>query len=243
MEPLGALGFTLDIAMNRAPKTLLALMVAAAVAAGQSAAPTPTPAASADTSAAAAPGDAQTAVLSDHPSAPVPPPTSGFEVPERSVSPEVARALSLGMPKYNPPTPTPVAANQPQDVLEADKPKNEIKRLPSYVVHDSRPPVFRDRDLYTKDGLVSLSYKLHPGLALGNLAGLNDPTAYDVFLEDERLANMADLKDTARAIAAGGDNAEGEYILQQTQDTFMRPDQGFIWNGPGGGVNGGGGGK
>jgi hypothetical protein len=147
------------------------------------------------------------------------------------------------MPKYSPPTPTPVAATQPLDVPEADKPKNEIKRLPSYVVHDSRPPVFRDRDLYTKDGLVSLSYKLHPGLALGNLAGLNDATAYDVFLEDERLANMADLKDTARAIAAGGDNAEGEYILQQTQDTFMRPDQGFIWNGPGGGVNGGGGGK
>jgi hypothetical protein len=155
----------------------------------------------------------------------------------------VAEALSLGMPKYNPPTPTPVAANEPQDMRDVDKPKNDIKRLPSYIVHDSRPPVFRDRDLYTKDGLVSLSYKLHPGLGLGNIAGLNDAPAYEIFLEDERLANIAELNDTARAIANGGDLAEGKYILEETQDTYMRSDQGFNWSGPGGGVNGGGAGK
>src|SRR5208282_277198 len=217
--------------MHRAPKALLALVVAAAVAAGQTAAPTPTPAgASAETnppSGAAGTGDARTAVLADHPAAPVPPPSSGFYVPERAVSPAVAEALSLGMPKYNPPTPTPVTTNEAQVMRDVDKPKNEIKRLPSYIVHDSRPRVFRDRDLYTKDGLVSLSYKLHPGLGLGNIAGLNDAPAYEIFLEDERLANIADLNDTARAIATGGDLAEGKYILEETQDTYMRTDQGF----------------
>jgi hypothetical protein len=233
--------------MSRAPKSLLALMVAAAVASGQTSAPTPTPASAASPETAAPAGSggagAASAAPADHTPTPVPASSPGFYVPERSVSPAVAEALSLGMPKYNPPTPTPVATDLPQDLREFDKPKNEIKRLPSYVVHDSRPPVFRDRDLYTKDGLVSLSYKIHPGLQIGNLAGLNDATAYETFLEDERLSNMADLKDTARAIAAGGDNAEGEYILQETQDTFMRTEPGFTWNGPGGGVNGGGGGK
>jgi hypothetical protein len=232
--------------MNRAPKALLTLMVAAAVAAGQTAAPTPTPvpAPGAETSPAsgAAAGDAKKAVLADHP-VPVPTPTSSFYSPERSVSPEVAEALSLDMPKYSPPTPTPVTTNEPQDMREVDKPKNEIKRLPSYIVNDSRPPVFRDRDLYTKDGLVSLSYKLHPGLGIGNIGGLNDAPAYEIFLEDERLANIADLNDTARAIANGGDLAEGKYILEETQDTYMRTDQGFNWSGPGGGVNAGGGGK
>jgi hypothetical protein len=233
--------------MNRALKTLLSFMVTAGVAAAQAAVPTPTPVEtpSTDVSPAIATGanDARTAVLADHPVSPAPPPSSGFYVPERSVSPGVAQALSLGMPKYNPPTPTPVAANQPQDMRDVDKPKNEIKRLPSYVVHDSRPPVFRDRDLYTQEGLVSLSYKLHPGLGIGNIGGLNDAPAYEMFLEDERLANIADLNDTAKAIANGGDLAEGKYILEETQDTYMRTDQGFNWSGPGGGVNAGGGGK
>jgi hypothetical protein len=230
--------------MSRALKSLLAFMVAAGIAAAQAAAPTPTPAdtpATPNSTVTTGTADARTTVLADHPVAP--PPSSGFYVPERSVSPGVAQALSLGMPKYNPPTPTPVAANEPQDMRDVDKPKNEIKRLPSYVVHDSRPPVFRDRDLYTQDGLVSLSYKLHPGLGIGNIAGLNDAPAYEIFLEDERLANIADLKDTARAIANGGDLAEGKYILEETQDTYMRADQGFNWSGPGGGVNAGGGGK
>jgi hypothetical protein len=233
--------------MYRVPKALLTLMVAAAVAAGQTAAPTPAPAPAAVSESApasgATPGDAKSEVMADKLAAPVPTPAGSFYSPERSVSPEVAEALSLDMPKYNPPTPTPVTTNEPQDMREVDKPKNEIKRLPSYIVHDSRPPVFRDRDLYTKDGLVSLSYKLHPGLGIGNLGGLNDAPAYEIFLEDERLANIADLNDTAKAIATGGDLAEGKYILEETQDTYMRTDQGFNWSGPGGGVNAGDGGK
>jgi hypothetical protein len=218
--------------MNRALKSLLALMVTASVAGAQSSAPA-TPAA---TPGPAAPSVQETA-------APIPTPTPAPDYAYRSVSPGVAQALDMGRPRFNPPTPTPVTTDVPQDMRTVDKPRNDIPRLPSYIVRDSRPAVFRNRDLYTTDGLVSLSYKLHPGLGIGNLAGLNDAPAYETFLEDERLANIADLTDTARSVAAGGDKAEGEYILQETQDTYMRPDQGFIWNGPGGGGNAGGGGK
>jgi hypothetical protein len=213
--------------MNCALKSLLALMVTASLAAAQTSATPP--------AAAATPDNAQAAA--------VPTPTPVPEYTYHSVSSGVAEALSMDRPKYNPPTPTPVAVDVPEDMRTVDKPKNDIPRLPSYIVRDSRPPVFRNRDLYTKDGLVSMSYKLHPGLGIGNLAGLNDNAAYAMFLDDERLANIADLTDTARSIAAGGDKAEGEYILQATQDTYMRPDPGFIWGGPGGGANGGGGGK
>jgi hypothetical protein len=90
---------------------------------------------------------------------------------------------------------------------------------------------------------VSLSYKLHAGLGMLNFFGMNNAIAYEMFLDDERLANIADLNDTALAIARGGDKAEGEYILQATQDTFIRPDQGFSPSGPGGGVHAGGGGQ
>jgi hypothetical protein len=223
--------------MNRALKSLLALMVTASVAAAQTAAPPPAPAVG---TIPAVPADNAPAAQAGEP---VPTPTPAPDYTYRSVSSGVAEALSMDRPKYNPPTPTPVTVDVPEDMRTVDKPKNDIPRLPSYIVRDSRPPVFRNRDLYTKDGLVSMSYKLHPGLGIGNLAGLNDNAAYQMFLDDERLANIADLTDTARSIAAGGDKAEGEYILQATQDTYMRPDPGFIWGGPGGGANGGGGGK
>ncbi len=222
--------------MNRALKSLLALMVAASVAGAQTVAPPP--AQTLGTTPAAPPDNAPTQAT-----APVPTPAPTPEYSYKSVSSGVAEALSMDRPKFNPPTPTPAVVNEPEDMRTVDKPKNDIPRLPSYIVRDTRPPVFRNRDLYTKEGLVSLSYKLHPGLGIGNLAGLNDNAAYQLFLDDERLANIADLNDTARSIAAGGDKAEGEYILQATQDTFMRPDPGFTWGGPGGGANSGGGGK
>jgi hypothetical protein len=223
--------------MNRALKSLLAVMVTASVAAAQNAAP---PASQTVGAISAGQPDSAPAVQA---AAPVPTPAPTADYAYKSVSPGVAEALSMDRPKFNPPTPTPVVVNEPEDMRTVDKPKNDIPRLPSYIVRDTRPPVFRNRDLYTKEGLVSLSYKLHPGLGIGNLAGLNDGAAYQMFLEDERLANIADLNDTAKSIAAGGDKAEGEYILQATQDTFMRPDPGFTWGGPGGGANSGGGGK
>jgi hypothetical protein len=222
----------------RASITLLALVAATASRAQNADAPPPSvvltspatsPAAGADT------GTAPGIVLSASARAPAPQPAAGPEGTGSAVSPEVAAAVSAGMPKYSPPAPV---LNQPKDLRDVDKPKNEIPRLPSYLVRAPRPSVFRDRDLYTSGGLLSLSYKLHPGLLFGNVFGLNAGPAYDLYQDDQRLANIADLADTAHAISTGGDKAESEYIIQETQDTYMRPAQDWTWGGPGGGISG-----
>ncbi len=153
----------------------------------------------------------------------------------RSVSPAVAAALASGMPKYNPPTPTPVV-NEPKDLRDIDKPRNGIPRLPSYVVRDARPVIFKDRDFYTKDAIVSLSYKIHPGLILGDFLGLNAGPAYEMYMDEQRQVEMADLTDTANAIGRGGDKSESQYILQEAQDTYMRPAGDFSVGRPGGGA-------
>jgi hypothetical protein len=151
----------------------------------------------------------------------------------RTTSDKVAAALNDGFAKWSPPTPTPTPVADPVDLRDVDKPKNEIKRLPKFVVTETRPPIFRPRDLYTKEGQTQLALQAHPGLLFGNFLGLNGNAAYQMALDDQRLTDMGDLADTARAMARGGDRAEGSYILQESQDTFMRPDEGFGLVGPG----------
>lgn len=221
--------------MNRIPRLLLVLAAAAASAAAQSEAPTPTPAPVQEST------DASGIVLAAKAQNYVPAPPKDSDGVSRTVSPGIAQALADGMPKFSPPTPTP-AEVATQDLRDVDKPKNEIPRLPKYVVHESRPPVFRDRDLYTPEGLISLSFRSHPGLAIGNILGLNEGPAREMWLDDQRLSSISDLDDTAHAMAQGGDKAEANYILQETQDTFMRSDfTNFGGPVPSGGLSGGGG--
>jgi len=230
--------------MNRASKILLAMLAAAAPAAAQNAAPPPPPAVEPEPTPAAgsAAGDASSVVLAAKAPTLAPMRPAAEDDNGRAVSSRIAADLNLGMPKYAPPTPTPAAKTEPQDMRDIDKPKNEIHRLPQYVVRESRPLVFRNRDLYTTEGLANLSFTNHPGLRLGNIFGLNSGIAYQMYLDEQRLANMDDLTDTARAMARGGDKAESQYILQASQETFMRPIE-ETWNGPGGngGFSGGGG--
>jgi hypothetical protein len=207
---------------NRTLPLLLALLVSAAGAPAQDPVatppvPTPTP----------APREASAIILAppalDH-SAIFHEDSDGIN---RTVSDKVAAALSDGVEKWTPPAPTPTPVPNPVDLRDVDKPKNEIKRLPKYVVTESRPPIFRARDLFTKDGQTLIALQAHPGLLFGNFLGLNGPAAYQMALDDQRLEDMSDLADTARAMARGGDKAEGSYILEESQDTFMRPDDGF----------------
>jgi hypothetical protein len=236
---------------NRACNFLLALMVSAAGAAAQDAAPTPAPAPGAgpdSPQAAAQTTDASSVVLAAKPKeyvAPTPPPDSDGVI--RSVSAGVAAALSAGAPKYSPPTPTPTEAAVEQDMRDIDKPKNEIHRLPQYVVREARPPIFRNRDLFTTQGMLDLTLKNHAGLNFGNILGLNaspkpGSPAYQMMVDDERKENMDDLFDTAHAMAQGGDFAEGSYILQQSQSTYMRDGGDWDWSGSGpvGGLTGAG---
>lgn len=227
--------------LNRASKMLLAVMAAAAPAAAQN--PPAPPPATVDQAPAAAPGSAENAVLAAKAPTPVPAQAAEPDDSGRPVSSRIAADINSGMPRYSPPTPTPVAPPDAATALrDIDKPKNEIPRLPKYVVRETRPLVFRNRDLYTADGLVNLSFKNHPGLGFGNLLGLNSKIAYEMYLDEERQASIDDLSDTARAMAAGGDSAESKYILKESQETYLRPIE-ETWGGPGGngGFSGGGG--
>lgn len=215
--------------VNRASKLLLALVASAAVAAAQSTAP-----AGDQKPAEPATTDASSVVLAQKPAnpPPVPLPKADTEDSDRIVSSRTAAALAAAMPKYSVPTPTPTPTLDP----ELDRPKNGIVRLPSYVLRESRPPVFRKQDLYTTQGLIDLSFKAHPGLLFGNILGLNSGVAYQMMLDEERESALNDFADEAHAMDRGGDKAESQYILQASQETFMRPVD-SVWTGPGG--NGG----
>jgi hypothetical protein len=228
---------------NFASRFLAALIVSAGVAGAQEKTPPePVPGSAPAATAPAAP-DTAAIVLAPPQRDYSPPSHVDSDGEARTLSPGLAAALSYGMPKYTPPTPTPTQPAEPIDMRDIDKPKNEIKRLPAYVVRETRPPVFRNRDLYSHDGLAGLAFKTHGGLVFGNILGLNSGPAYDMYLEDQRKADMEDLSDMAHAMSRGGDSAEGSYILQQSSDTYMRQGGTWDWSGQGivGGNTGGGG--
>jgi hypothetical protein len=232
--------------LNRAFQILVALMVTAATAAAQESTPAiATGAGTAQTGSNSS--DASSIVLApkakdDNSSQPF-----ASDGVTRTVSAGVAAALSAGMPHYTPPTPTPTPAAEPVDMRDIDKPKNEIHRLPKFVVREARPPIFRNRDLFTMDGRLDLTMNTHAGLKFGNVLGLNSENkpgspAYQMMVDDERQENMDDLKDTAHAISQG-DPSGASYILQQSQATYMRGGGDWDWSasGPVGGILGGGG--
>ncbi|HEY1848208.1 MAG TPA: hypothetical protein VGG37_03325 [Opitutaceae bacterium] len=205
---------------RRVPIFLIAAVLAPALLAADEPAAEPTP----------TPGpDAAKVILAPRKDS-TPAPAADSDGVTRTVSPGIAAALAAGMPRYSPPTPTPT----PPPETDADKPKNGIIRLPAYLVREKKPPIFRPRDLYTPTGLIDLTFRAHPGLIFGNLLGLNSGSAYQIYLEEQRQANMSDLKDTAHAMAQGGDFAEGSFILRQSDSTYMRGGTGsWDWDGSG----------
>jgi len=135
-------------------------------------------------------------------------------------------AISTSLPRFKQlPAATPL--DKQPDLRDFDKPRNKIVRLPvnmmeKYVVRGDRVPVFRNRDLYTKEGLIDLGFKDHPGLLIGNFFGLNKAAAYDAFLQDEHVAWNHEMADTAFAMAAGGDFEEAKTILSFTDSSAYR---------------------
>jgi hypothetical protein len=160
---------------------------------------------------------------------------AGKPARSRAVSNEVSASILAGMPKYNPPPkkPEPKPGDVAPDLRETDKPRNGIIRLPEHVVREKRPPVLQDRAALTQQGLADVAtrrYITETDRALNswNIFGVRqigpDSTtqrALDMYAEDERLKNMADLNETARD-AAKSSSAESVYIKRATQDTYMR---------------------
>ena len=148
---------------------------------------------------------------------------------QRAVSKNVAAALAARMPKYNPPKPEPDKVADDRDMREVDKPRNKIIRLPEYVVRQDKPPVFRERDIYTNKGLAELAMKRY--LSETSL-GLNKFTiplfgvgaeAYSLMLyqQDERLKNIAELNETADDIDRV-DPENAEELREATRETYGR---------------------
>jgi len=136
--------------------------------------------------------------------------------------------LSAGMPAYAPPPPPPkpkaetdADADAP-DLRDVDKPKNQILRLPKYMVHAAKPPIFRERDLYTPDGIARLALLRYQGLSVVPLPNLNGGVATEMYNENERLQNMASLEDTAREMQSGGDKDEAKMIREASSSTYQQ---------------------
>ncbi len=165
-------------------------------------------------------------------SATPPPPPTAYKR-ERAISGEVAASLAAAMPKYNPPKPTPPPKpiEEQPDLRETDKPKNGIVRLPNNIVRDSRPPVFRERDINTQQGMANIAMKKYSTEASRALNTFTIPLfgqtqeqrALSQYAEDERLKNIGELNDAAAMVSAR-DKAQGAYIKRDIQASTMRTD-------------------
>jgi hypothetical protein len=151
---------------------------------------------------------------------------------DRAISSGVASALAASMPKYNPP-PKRDPADEDVDLRDVDKPRNGIIRLPKYTVREKKPPVFRERDIFTRGGLADLARsryltatdRILNRVTLPLFGTSSEARAMAMYAEDERLNNMADLTNTAEDIGRA-DPADGAYIKRVTDQTYMR-DSGF----------------
>jgi len=151
---------------------------------------------------------------------------------ERLISDGLASSLAASLPKYNPP-PKPNPEDEDIDLREVDKPKNGIIRLPKYTVREKKPPVFRERDIYSKGGLADVAKRRYLTTAYNALNRFYLPIpffssskspeehALEMYAEDERLQNIADLNDTAQTIGRV-DPSEGTYIKRAATETYMR---------------------
>jgi len=153
-----------------------------------------------------------------------------------------ATTITAGLPRYAPPPKEapkkPAADVETEDEagpdgapLSPDQPKNKIIRLPRYIVEGDRPPVFRERDIYTKQALAAIAMRRYlSGLDRSALNRYTLPLfgtsqekrAMAMYDEDERLQNIADLKNSAANASKAGDKTESDYLLRETNATFLR---------------------
>jgi len=195
--------------IERNIQIIVTLIASAVSAAAQGVAPTPSLQAA----------DASSIIFAPKPPVSEPEPTPGKGTDRRPVSTEITAEISLGLPAYSPEILAPSGGSPTADLRDIDRPKNQIPRLPvslmkKYVVRESRLPVFRTRDLYTKAGLIDLAFKEHPGLRIGNFFNLNAKVAYEIIIEEQLYAARQDLVDTVLAVAAAGD-AEEVGVMQR----------------------------
>lgn len=144
-----------------------------------------------------------------------------------AMSTDVTNSVSSGF-KYNPPPP-PKSEEELVDMRDVDKPRNQIIRLPKYVVETKKPPVFNDRNLYSKEMLQRLAYRRYTSDFSRNVLNRfhvlgNGDVAYAMmqYEAEERQRAMTEMDDKVSLLRASGDDAEAEKTRADAQDTFMR---------------------
>lgn len=150
--------------------------------------------------------------------------------PGRGLSGKTSAAISAGF-KYTPPPPPKPENDAEADLRDIDKPKNEIVRLPTYVVTAKKPEVFTDRTLYTQEQLKKLAVsryltKLDTGLlnkwTIPGLGMSNEQRAMQLYLDDERAQNMTAVKEDISALRTSGDTGRAEQTQSDYYDMFLR---------------------
>lgn len=141
------------------------------------------------------------------------------------MSSEVAAIMATAMPRYNPPK---AEEKQPEPVADVD-PKNDIPRLPQFVVRGNRTPVFKnfkERDLHDAKGLSDIEMKRNPGLDIPFIGFLNRPIALQMYRDEQRLSDIDELRKAASDAAMAGDTAGSDYIRRTGAETFARRSSG-----------------
>lgn len=149
--------------------------------------------------------------------------------PQRSISNDLSKSLSYGI-KYTPPPAEPEAKPaESEEEHDSDKPKNGIIRLPKYIVEGKRPPIFEERNLYSKEMLRRMAYQRYMSsfskniLNASHLLGKGDEAyALMQYEADERKKNMADTADRVAMYRVSGDDEEASRLKADAQDAYMR---------------------
>ena len=155
---------------------------------------------------------------------------------DRVLSSEASDALAARV-KYEPLPPEPV---EPAPPPEEDMPRNEIIRLPKYVVTGDRPPVFNERSLYSKEQLQKLAAQrylseFHRNLSRYRIGRDDEKFAMLTYFEEERLKNMGTTDGYVALYRASGNEAKAEEVKEEAYSTFVRkpevgaPKQPMLW--------------
>jgi hypothetical protein len=144
-------------------------------------------------------------------------------VAPRAISPATALKLTAPIPKFvaTPTRDERTAAAPSAPATEEIKPRNTIIRLPDYVVRDAKVPAIKEREVLTPSGRLELARKLHPGIRVGNLFGLNDGWALAMLAEQERLDRQREFGDLADLMRYS-DPAMHAKVKREVQQAFMR---------------------
>jgi hypothetical protein len=147
---------------------------------------------------------------------------------KHAVSTDVSKSVTSAF-QYNPPPP-PKPEEELVDMREIDKPRNEIIRLPKYLVEAKKPPVFNERNLYSKEMLRRLAYQRYMGsfgsalnkYKLPIIGGGAEAYAMMQYEAEVRRQNMAEMEDKVSMYRISGDKEEADKLKADAQDTFMR---------------------